>query len=61
MDITAEDVRKEIVKCMDMAKDGIHAILMVFSATSRFSREDENTVENIKLFFGEKKSLTTLF
>ncbi|XP_006653435.2 immune-associated nucleotide-binding protein 9-like [Oryza brachyantha] len=54
MDITAEDVRKEIVKCMDMAKDGIHAMLLVFSAKSRFSCEDEKTIESIKLFFGDK-------
>jgi len=39
---------------MNMAKDGIHAVLMVFSATSRFSREDASTVETIKVFFGEK-------
>ncbi|XP_015634847.1 immune-associated nucleotide-binding protein 9 [Oryza sativa Japonica Group] len=54
MDIKAEDVRREIVKCMDMAKDGIHAMLMVFSATSRFSCEDEKTIETLKSFFGDK-------
>uniref|UniRef100_A0A0E0DEM8 AIG1-type G domain-containing protein n=1 Tax=Oryza meridionalis TaxID=40149 RepID=A0A0E0DEM8_9ORYZ len=54
MDIKAEDVRREIVKCMDMAKDGIHAMLMVFSATSRFSCEDEKTIESLKSFFGDK-------
>ncbi|RCV33747.1 hypothetical protein SETIT_7G107300v2 [Setaria italica] len=30
----------------------IHAMLMVFSATSRFSHEDEKTIEAIKMFFG---------
>ncbi|XP_062219326.1 immune-associated nucleotide-binding protein 9-like isoform X2 [Phragmites australis] len=54
MTITSEDAGKEIVKCMNMAKDGIHAVLMVFSATSRFSREDSSTIETIKVFFGEK-------
>ncbi|KAL5213938.1 hypothetical protein ABZP36_003090 [Zizania latifolia] len=54
MDIRAEVVRKEIVKCMDMTKDGIHAMLMVLSATSRFSCEDEKTIESIKMFFGDK-------
>uniref|UniRef100_A0A0D9VH36 AIG1-type G domain-containing protein n=1 Tax=Leersia perrieri TaxID=77586 RepID=A0A0D9VH36_9ORYZ len=49
-----EDAGKEIVKCMNMAKDGIHAVLMVFNATSRFSREDSSTIETIKEFFGEK-------
>lgn len=54
MTITSEDAGKEIVKCMSMAKDGIHAVLMVFSATSRFTREDSSTIETIKEFFGEK-------
>jgi hypothetical protein len=54
MESTTEDVQKEIAKCMDMAKDGIHAVLLVFSAASRFSCEDANTIESIKLFFGDK-------
>ena len=54
MTVTPEDAGKEIVKCMNMAKDGIHAVLMVFSATTRFSREDSSTIESIKVFFGEQ-------
>uniref|UniRef100_A0A0D9W5C1 AIG1-type G domain-containing protein n=1 Tax=Leersia perrieri TaxID=77586 RepID=A0A0D9W5C1_9ORYZ len=54
MDIKNEDVRKVIVRCMDMAKDGIHAMLMVFSAISRFSCEDEKTIESLKLSFGDR-------
>ncbi|XP_044422010.1 immune-associated nucleotide-binding protein 9-like [Triticum aestivum] len=52
MEISIEDARKEIVKCIEMSKGGIHAMLMVFSATSRFSCEEEKTVESIKRFFG---------
>jgi hypothetical protein len=54
MSITSDDASKEIVKCMNMDKDGIHAVLMVFCGTSRFSREDASTIETIKVFFGEK-------
>ncbi|KAG2572294.1 hypothetical protein PVAP13_7KG166855 [Panicum virgatum] len=36
-----------------MARDGMHAMLMVFSATSRFSHEDEKTIEAIKMFFDD--------
>ncbi|OEL24543.1 Protein AIG1, partial [Dichanthelium oligosanthes] len=54
VNVSSEDAGKEIVKCMNMAKDGIHAVLMVFSAVHRFSREDESTIESIKAFFGEK-------
>uniref|UniRef100_K3YSL3 AIG1-type G domain-containing protein n=2 Tax=Setaria italica TaxID=4555 RepID=K3YSL3_SETIT len=52
--VTTEDAGKEIVKCLNMAKDGIHAVLMVFPATHRFSQESESTIESIKAFFGEK-------
>ena len=54
MEISIEDARKEIVKCIEMSKHGIHAMLMAFSAESRFSCEEQKTVESIKLFFGDK-------
>ncbi|XP_039818612.1 immune-associated nucleotide-binding protein 7-like [Panicum virgatum] len=53
MERKIEDSREDIIKCMDMARDGMHAILMVVSATSRFSREDEKTIKAIKMFFGD--------
>nr|TKW04514.1 hypothetical protein SEVIR_7G115000v2 [Setaria viridis] len=53
---TTEDARKEIAKCMDLSKDGIHAMLLVFSAATRFSDEDVNTVASIKMFFGDSIS-----
>lgn len=53
---TTEDARKEIAKCMDLSKDGIHAMLLVFSAATRFLDEDVNTVESIKIFFGDSIS-----
>ncbi|TVU14373.1 hypothetical protein EJB05_37836, partial [Eragrostis curvula] len=54
MNMTEEDTCEEIAKCMDMSKDGIHAMLMVFSAASRFTREDADTIKSIKMFFGDK-------
>ena len=39
---------------MDMSRDGIHAMLMVFSAASRFTHEDAGTIQSIKMFFGER-------
>ncbi|KAF8772386.1 hypothetical protein HU200_005789 [Digitaria exilis] len=54
MNITTEDARKEIAKCLDMSRDGIHAMLMVFSAATRFTPEDADTVKSIKMFFGDK-------
>ncbi|EES12170.2 hypothetical protein SORBI_3006G088900 [Sorghum bicolor] len=54
MNLTTQDTRKEIAKCVDMSRDGIHAMLMVFSAASRFTHEDAGTIQSIKMFFGEK-------
>ncbi|KAL1564833.1 hypothetical protein AAHA92_07126 [Salvia divinorum] len=51
-----EFIGKEIVKCINMAKDGIHAILVVLSVRSRFSREEAAAVESLRKFFGSKIS-----
>ncbi|EHA8589635.1 immune-associated nucleotide-binding protein 9 [Cocos nucifera] len=50
----SEFIGKEIVRCINMAKDGIHAVLMVFSIRSRFSREEEAAIQSLQSFFGEK-------
>ncbi|KAH6789020.1 P-loop containing nucleoside triphosphate hydrolases superfamily protein [Perilla frutescens var. hirtella] len=49
-----EFIGKEIVRCIDMAKDGIHAVLVVLSVRSRFSREEESAVLSLRKFFGSK-------
>ncbi|URE30480.1 AIG1 family [Musa troglodytarum] len=50
----SEATSKEIVRCVNLAKDGIHAILLVFSVRSRFSPDEEAAIESLKTFFGEK-------
>ncbi|XP_027091511.1 immune-associated nucleotide-binding protein 9-like isoform X2 [Coffea arabica] len=47
-------VGKEIVRCIDMAKDGIHAVLVVVSLSSRISLEEAATVETLQKLFGDK-------
>lgn len=51
-----EFVGKEIVRCINMAKDGIHAILVVLSVRTRFSREEEAAIKSLQKFFGSKIS-----
>nr|XP_009803372.1 PREDICTED: protein AIG1-like [Nicotiana sylvestris] len=51
-----EVIGKEIVKCMDLAKDGIHAVLLVLSVRTRFSREELAAVQSFQEFFGNKIS-----
>ncbi|XP_019461220.1 PREDICTED: immune-associated nucleotide-binding protein 9 [Lupinus angustifolius] len=50
----SEFVGKEIVKCIDMAKDGIHAVLVVFSVRTRFTQEEEAALRSLQTLFGDK-------
>ncbi|KAI4320215.1 hypothetical protein MLD38_033720 [Melastoma candidum] len=47
-------VGKEIVKCIGLAKDGIHAVLVVFSVRTRFSEEEESALRSLRTLFGSK-------
>ena len=47
-------IGKEIVKCIDMAKDGIHAVLVVLSVRTRFSKEEEAALRSLQSLFGKK-------
>ncbi|XP_019056196.1 PREDICTED: immune-associated nucleotide-binding protein 8-like [Nelumbo nucifera] len=46
-------VSKEIVKCIDLAKDGIHAVLMVYSIQTRFSVEEKVAFQTIQDLFDQ--------
>jgi AIG1 family len=52
--VGSEEIGKEIVKCVNLAKDGIHAVIMVFSIRSRFSEGEETTLERLQMFFGDR-------
>jgi hypothetical protein len=45
---------QEIVKCIDLAKDGVHGVLLVLSIKSRFTAEEATTLETLQMLFGEK-------
>ncbi|KAF3447393.1 hypothetical protein FNV43_RR12579 [Rhamnella rubrinervis] len=52
--VGSEFVGKEIVKCIDLAKDGIHAVLVVFAVLNRFSQEEVAAVRSLQTLFGSK-------
>ncbi|XP_068648609.1 immune-associated nucleotide-binding protein 9 [Aristolochia californica] len=54
--LTHMDISKEIVRCIDLAKDGIHAVLLVFSIRNRFSEEEKAAFQSLQNVFGEKIS-----
>lgn len=45
---------KEIVNCINLAKDGIHAIIVVFSVRTRFSQEEATALRSLQTLFGDK-------
>jgi len=45
---------KEIVKCIDLAKDGLHGVLFVLSVRNRFTAEEAAALESLQMLFGEK-------
>ncbi|XP_043721455.1 immune-associated nucleotide-binding protein 9-like [Telopea speciosissima] len=52
--VAPDFISKEIMNCINLAKDGIHAIIVVFSVRSRFSKEEEATIHSLQSFFGKK-------
>ncbi|KAK7404203.1 hypothetical protein VNO78_04886 [Psophocarpus tetragonolobus] len=50
----SEFVGKEIVKCIDLAKDGVHAVIVVFSVRTRFTEEEETALRSLQTLFGSK-------
>ncbi|KAJ0603808.1 putative AIG1-type guanine nucleotide-binding (G) domain-containing protein [Helianthus annuus] len=55
-DISADPgfIRNEIVSCIHMARDGIHAVLVVFSICNRFSEEERAVICGLVDLFGNK-------
>ncbi|WMV34836.1 hypothetical protein MTR67_028221 [Solanum verrucosum] len=49
-------VVRELVKCFNLAKDGIHAVLLVLSVRTRFSREEHTSVQYLLNLFESKIS-----
>ncbi|XP_028549173.1 immune-associated nucleotide-binding protein 9-like [Dendrobium catenatum] len=49
-----ELIREEIIKGINLAKDGIHVVLMVFSLRYCFLIEEESAIECMKSLFGDK-------
>lgn len=50
----SEFVGKEILKCIGLYKDGIHAFIVVLFVRTHFSVEEEIDLRDFKTFFGSK-------
>nr|GEW97742.1 immune-associated nucleotide-binding protein 9-like [Tanacetum cinerariifolium] len=52
--LATEYVRKEIVTCINLAPNGIHAVLVVLSVSSHFTNEEEAAISTLLGLFGRK-------
>ncbi|KAL1196006.1 Immune-associated nucleotide-binding protein 13 [Cardamine amara subsp. amara] len=51
---TKEFTIKEIVRCLLLAKNGIDAVLLVFSVRNRLTEEEQSTLRTLKILFGSE-------
>ncbi|CAA7024410.1 unnamed protein product [Microthlaspi erraticum] len=51
---SADFISKEIVRCLTLAEGGLHAVLLVVSAKSRFSKELEKELSTLQVLFGSQ-------
>ncbi|XP_042559920.1 GTPase IMAP family member 9-like [Clupea harengus] len=54
-DRAADDVKREIVKCIQYSSPGPHAFLLVIQV-GRFTKEEQNAVRALQELFGEKSA-----
>lgn len=51
-----ENISREIARCVQLASNGINAVLLVFSVTGRFSEEEAVAINCLQTIFGPKIS-----
>ncbi|KAL0845669.1 hypothetical protein Bca101_018915 [Brassica carinata] len=52
--VSAEFISKEIVRCLTLAEGGIHAVILVLSARTRMTQEEESTLSTLQALFGSQ-------
>ncbi|XP_057859594.2 immune-associated nucleotide-binding protein 9-like [Cryptomeria japonica] len=52
--VSKEFLQKEIVKCIELAKDGVHGVLYVLSVKNRFTDEEADVLDSLQMLFGPK-------
>ncbi|VVB11679.1 unnamed protein product [Arabis nemorensis] len=51
---SAEYISKEIIKCLTLAEEGLHAVVLVLSVRTRITQEEENTLGTLQALFGSE-------
>lgn len=45
---------REVVKCIQLARDGVHAFILVLSIKNRFTEEEADVLDILQMLFGPK-------
>lgn len=58
-----DEIQQEIFKCINLSSPGPHAFILVLNITTRFTKDEEQTVQHFVKYFGEEiyKYLIVLF
>ncbi|CAA7033282.1 unnamed protein product [Microthlaspi erraticum] len=51
---TTEFTSREIIRCLCLARDGIDAVLLVFSVRNRLTEEEQSTLHTLKILLGRQ-------
>eukprot|EP00850_Spirogloea_muscicola_P007031 SM000034S12785 [mRNA] locus=s34:735101:743257:- [translate_table: standard] len=50
---SSESLSKEITRCIALARDGLHTLLLVLSTRNRFTAEEAAAVDSLRVIFGD--------
>ncbi|CAA7053827.1 unnamed protein product [Microthlaspi erraticum] len=54
LSVSAEFISREIVRCLTLAEGGIHAVVLVLSARTQITQEEESTLGILHALFGSE-------
>lgn len=52
--LSAELISKEIINCLVLAREGLHAVVLVLSLSNRISQEEETALCTLQILFGAR-------
>lgn len=52
--MSAEYLSQEIINCLVLAEEGLHAVVLVLSVRTRISQEEESTLNTLQVIFGSQ-------
>jgi len=54
LSVSEDFISKEIINCLTLAEEGVHAVLFVLSMKNRITQEEEYALNTLQRIFGSK-------